>query len=365
MKETASTSQVQSPKSKVQSHKPIFLGLGLWALGLGPFAVMVLIFAAGVGFCFAPPKFEKVSDHYYSYQCKSDGLNVGAVVTDDGILIINPPADPDLSEALDALKKVSSHPVRWVVSTDYRIALAGGAALLAEQGAAVIGCDGMRPLLAGVREQKPADTPAAETKSSEPHPGSLRLSLAFGHQMRLFPGGLEVRIFSLQAKARTAADVVVFIPAEKVVQIGDLYNLGSYPEIDDDQGGGSAAGWVDGIKQVVDSVPLLKPAIPPAKMAARKSPPPKGPPPVPGAPVVEKTPEEEVTVVTGHGPLSNLMELKGLLETARKLRAEASKLVADGLERDKLLSSPSLSPFRVYNGFDQFASQLFDALSKK
>ena len=328
---------------------------------------LVLIFAASLGLSGAPPRFEKLSDHYYSYQCKSDGLNVGAVVSDDGILMINLPGESDLSEALEALKRVSPHPIRWVVSTDYRIALAGGAALLAEQGAIVIGCEAMRPLLAGARDPKPADAPSgAEAKLPEPRIGTLRLSIAFGRQMRLFPGGLEVRIFGLQTKARTAADVAVFIPAEKVLQIGDLYNLGSYPEIDDDQGGGSAAGWVDGIKQVVDAVPLLKPAIPPPKAAAaRKSPPPKGAVPAQGAPAAEKTPEEEVTVVTGHGPLSNLMELKGLLETARKLRAEVSKLVADGIERDKLLASPSLSPFRVYNGFDQYASQLFDALSKK
>jgi glyoxylase-like metal-dependent hydrolase (beta-lactamase superfamily II) len=329
--------------------------------------VLVLIFGASLGLSGAPPRFEKVSDHYYSYQCKSDGLNVGAVVSDDGILIINPPGDPDLSEALDALKRVSPHSVRWVVITDYRIALAGGAARLAEQGAVVIGCEAMRPLLAGARDQKaPEASTEGQVRLPEPPTGTLRLSIAFGRQIHLFPGGLEVRIFGLQSKARTAADVAVFIPAEKVLQLGDLYNLGSYPEIDDDQGGGSAAGWIDGIKQVVDAVPLLKPAIPPSKTApSRKSPPPKSAMPAQGAPAAEKTPEEELTVVTGHGPLSNLMELKGLLETARKLRAEVSKLVADGIEREKLLSSPGLSSFRVYNGFDQYASQLFDALSKK
>lgn len=324
--------------------------------------LLVVIFAVSLRLSGAPPRFEKVSDHYYCYQCKSDSLNVGAVVSDDGILLVNPPAEPELSEALDALKRISPRPVRWVVSTDYRIALAGGPARLAEQGAAIIGSDAMRSLLAGAHDLKAATDAQPEAKASpaEPRPDTLRLSVAFGRQMRLFPGGLEVRIFGLQQKARTAADVAVLIPADKVLQIGDLYNLGSYPEIDDDQGGGSATGWIGGIKQVVEAVPLLKPAIPAPKTASSKT-----AVAAKGAPAAEKTLEEEVTVVTGHGPRSNLMELKGLLETSQKLRAEVSKLVAGGVERENFLSSPSLSPFRVYNGFDQYASQLFDALSKK
>ena len=326
---------------------------------------LVLVFAVSLRLSGAPPRFEKVSDHYYCYQCKSDGLNVGAVVSDDGILLINPPGEPELTEALDALKRISTRPVRWVVSTDYRIALAGGPARLAEQGALIVGSDAMRPLLA--RGAKAGTDAQSEAKSDqpEPRPDMARLSIAFGKQMRLFPDGLEVRIFGLQHTARTAADVAVFIPAEKVVQMGDLYNLGSYPEIDEDQGG-SADGWIDGIKQVVDAVPLLKPAIPPPKIPpSSKTASSKSAASAKGAPAVEKTPEEEVTVVTGHGPLSNLMELKGLLETSRKLRAEVSKLVAGGVERENFLSSPGLSSFRVYNGFDQYATQLFDALSKK
>ncbi len=324
---------------------------------------IILVLAAGavIG---APPRFEKVSDHYYCFQCRSGGLNVGAVVSDDGVLLINPPPEPDLTEAMDALKRVSPRPVRWIVATDYRIAVAGGAGRLAEQGAVLIGSDSMRPLLAAPYDPKTTPDGQQETKAGPPAPRRdiPRLSIAFGSQMRLFPGGLEVRIFSLHAKARTAGDVVILIPAEKIVQLGDLYNLGSYPEIDEDEGGGSATGWIDGMKQVIESVPLLKPAIPAPKTSpSAKAAPPKTVPAVGG----DKTLEEEVIVVTGHGPRSNLMELKGLLETSQKLRAEVSKLASGGTERENVLSSPRLAAFRVYNGFDQYASQLFDELSKK
>jgi hypothetical protein len=306
-------------------------------------ALLMILIAALPAFA-AAPRFEKVTEHYYCFQAQPDAMNVGAVVTDDGILLINPPADPDLSAAMEALKRVSTKPVRWVVGTDYRIAAEGGMARFGEQGAVLIGSRGLRTLTA-----KRPDPP--------------RIAIAFDKQIRLFPGGLEVRIIAVQSKARTGGDVAILIPSEKVLQLGDFYTLGSYPDIDSAEGDGSAAGWVDGAKQVLEAVPLLKAAIPPVpKPVPGKKVPPPGPPAA--VPEKEKTLEEEVLVITGRGARSNLMEFKALLETAQKLRAEVIKLAGAGIARENLLGSQALGAFRVYNGFDAFALQLFDSVPK-
>jgi len=315
--------------------------------------LLMMVFAVSLAARGAAARLEKISDHYYCYRPDAAGLNTGALVTGDGVLLINPPGGLELPGVLEALKRITPGPVRWVVGTDYRIALGGGPAILAERGAAVIGSEALRPLLSSAH-------PALELPASSPAEPA-RLSIAFGRQMRLFPGGIEVRIFAVQHKARSAADVAVFIPSEKVLQLGDLYNAGSYPEIDETGGGGSAAGWIDGIRQVIESVPLLKPAIPapkPAKPAPRT-------PSAKGLPAPEKTLEEEINVITGHGPRSNLMELKTLLEACQKLRAEIAKLAAAGVAREDLLSSTTLAAFRTYNGFDAYALQLFDSVAKK
>src|ERR1041385_672185 len=45
----------------------------------------------------APPKrFEKISDHFYYFQPKPGGSNVGAVVTEEGVVLIDPPSEEDL-----------------------------------------------------------------------------------------------------------------------------------------------------------------------------------------------------------------------------------------------------------------------------
>jgi glyoxylase-like metal-dependent hydrolase (beta-lactamase superfamily II) len=171
--------------------------------------------------------------------------------------------------------------------------------------------------------------------------------------MQLFPGGVEVRLSSVGHKAHTSGDLVISLPAEKILYVGDLYRAGSYPIVDGAGGGGSALGWLDGMKEVVESVKLVKSAMP----QSRSSP--------PATPAPEKTLEELIVVIPGHGPATNLKEVKSLLEATQKLRAEIGRALASGRSRDALLSSSSSDSFRSYKNFEAYASQLYDDLARK
>ena len=108
-------------------------------------------------------------------------------------------------------------------------------------------------------------------------------------------------------------------------------------------------------RAVIEAVPLLRSAMPPRPSTATKA---------PALPAQEKTLEELVVVVPGHGRASNLAELKNLLENAQKLRTEVGRAVSAGRSRATLLGSVVLS-FREYKEVESFAGQLFDALSAK
>jgi glyoxylase-like metal-dependent hydrolase (beta-lactamase superfamily II) len=315
-------------------------------------AELLLSFLFGFSCLAAPPKFEKVSDHCYYFQSKGETANVAAIVSDDGVLLINPSGEPDSAAALDAFKRLTSRPVRWVVNTDYRLARSGGAERFVEQGALVLGSRQINNLASGASDSGPGSAGAAqqEKKSAKAADSVSPSWLVFERQMRVFPGGVEVRIFALQHKAHTGGDVVVFVPAEKVLIVGDLFVAGRYPEIDIAPGDGSALGWLDGMKQAIDSVPLLKAAI--LQKTEVK-------------PGEEKSLEESVTVISARGPRSNLQDMKDLLDAARKLRGEIAKAVSAGRDIESFLSSPAASPFRSFENLDSFARQLFDALSPK
>jgi glyoxylase-like metal-dependent hydrolase (beta-lactamase superfamily II) len=171
--------------------------------------------------------------------------------------------------------------------------------------------------------------------------------------MRLFPEGVEVRILALEHRAHTGGDIVVFVPDEKVLLTGDLYGPARFPDIDSEPGEGSAQGWIDGIRQVIRWVPLLKSAEPEPK------PDPEEP------PEEEKTLEELVTVIPGRGPISNLQEVKDLYDLARGLRTAAGRAIKAGRTLKRFLTQGSLAEHRSMANFQHYASELYNALANE
>lgn len=287
----------------------------------------------------AAQRFIKVSDHCYYLQSNERGENVGAVVTDDGVLLINPPQDPDLRAVLEALAAVTAKTVRWIVFTDPGLNRNADTRNFAERNALIL-------TSAGAWSLAPPES-ARQNPNAPPSPTPGRF--IFEGQMHLFASNAEVRILALQNKARTGGDVVVLIPAEKVLFSGGLYEAAQYPDIDT-VAGGSAVGWIDGVKQVIDAVPVLKQAIPAAKPLSKAE--------------QEKTLEESITVISSRGEASNLQNVKDLLESCRKLRNDISRAVKAGRTADGFLASSASDPYRSYGNLDAYAMQLFEALSK-
>lgn len=312
--------------------------------------VFVFLLSGVLGAYGAPYRFEKVSEH--CYYLPLDRGNVAAIVTEEGVLMVNPPQEPDLPLAIDALSRITSAPVRWVAFTDQAHTRTAGARYYAGKGAFFLGSNRLRTLSELPMQSVFSDTPSApQIPDSIPSDNLPFLSwLLFDSQMRLYPSGLEVRIFSVQHKARTGGDVVLYVPEEKVLLVGDLYESARYPEIDS-ASEGSALGWLDGLKQVLDSIPLLKSAIPQTKSGTKTK--------------QEKTLEEEVLVISSHDVVSNLQNVKDLLDGSQKLRRDVLRAVKAGRSCDRFLASTISYPYRSYGNLTSYAQQLCVALTEK
>lgn len=315
-------------------------------------SIFVLFLADHSAFC-AASHFEKLTDHCYYLQSKDDGTNVGAVVTDDGVLLINPPPLSAPDSTLEALKQLTAKPVRWIVGTDYRFAGSPICSYFEEQGAVILESQALVDIATTIEEETAFEYAPPQTKVNEsPIPETDNVSancpqLLFENQVRLYPAGVEVHIFALEHKAHSAADVAVFVPSEKVLFVGDLFEQGDYPTIDASSGGGSARGWFEGFKQVIDAVPLLKAAKPPLKVDEEQP------------PEEEKSLEELVTVVASRGVPSNLLEMKNLLEFSGKLRADVIRAVRAGRDKDSFMRSSASDQYRLYGNLEAFVEQLF------
>jgi cyclase len=178
------------------------------------------------------------------------------IVGDDSVLVVDTGAGPNEAAVLrEAIRALTPLPVRYVVDTHFHFDHAFG--LQAFPDALVIGHDATRALLgpdalrgrtvAGYLSMLPAQiegTRAAAEKESSPDKraelthsaDALRAyqaeltalvptppQLTLGDRLTLWLGRREVRLLHL-GRGHTAGDVVVYLPQQRVVCTGDLFN---------------------------------------------------------------------------------------------------------------------------------------------
>lgn len=287
----------------------------------------------------AAQRFIQVSEHCYYMQLKDSGENVAVVITDDGIVLVNPPQQQDLPLVMEALAAKTSKAVRWIVLTEPEFLRNADTRFFAERNTVI---------LTGARLQSLAPPDPASQYTND-DAAAVPARLIFEEQMRLFPSNVEVRILALKHKARTGGDVVVIVPAEKVLFAGGLYETARYPDINM-ASGGDPVGWIDGMKEAIDAVPVFKSAIPAAKSATPED--------------KDKTLEEGITVVSRRGDVSNLQNMKDLLDSCKKLRNDISRAVKSGRTLARFLASSSTVSYWSFGNLESYAAQLFEALAK-
>ncbi len=181
--------------------------------------------------------------------------NSVVIVGESDVLLVD--SGPGRSEAMalrDAIRKVTSLPVRYVVDTHFHFDHALGHAAFPE--AVTIGHVATReglalgqrqPTLAANRDGMPARIADLRTKAQAEEDADKRAAiladanaleryrqelidhvpspprLSFRDALSLWMGDREVRILHL-GRGHTAGDTVVFLPAEKVLCTGDLFN---------------------------------------------------------------------------------------------------------------------------------------------
>jgi len=360
-------------------------------------AVLLLLSTSALAQSSEEP-FQQVSDHCYFLHIEESGENIAVVVTDQGTLLFDPPPEPDLSILFESLKTVTGGPVRWMIRTGFPYFQTAGVEYFSQLGAVLLTGSGQSVpsvpepgpstlpfqtqdpgfsqgdyndpdnatiAFSGQTGSKPAffDTPELES-SSVPQ-------FIFKKDLYLYPDDLEIRIVELEQEAWTKADVFAYVPDEKVLFVGRLFEAFYYPDIDA-LAGGSALKWIDGLEQIINSVPLLISAIPPekpdeegenedgAETDKQEV--------VEGEDVLveeeeEVTLEELIAVVSSRGDVSNLQIMKEMLEASKRLRNGLSRAVKAGRSCERYLNSSSTNPYRIYGNFSFFTTQLCNELT--
>ena len=157
----------------------------------------------------------------------SSTFNNGIIVTDEGVVVIDAlRTEENARKVREAISKVTSKPVRYLISSTPHRPFTGGIAVYADTFR--IAQENTRADLNKLLEKEPAE----ERKNKLHH-------LTFSDRLTLYLGGKEIQILFL-GRGHTRSDTIVFLPDERIVYMGETFYCNEFPYISE----GYSADWM-------------------------------------------------------------------------------------------------------------------------
>ena len=170
-------------------------------------------------------KVVRITEHVYMLQ--GAGGNIGVSVGDDGIVIIDDEFAPLAPKIREALKAISTKPIKFIINTHYHSDHTGGNEIFAHD-APIIAHDNVRKRLESGTKNAFGNVPPAPK-------GALPI-ITFNDRATLHVNGEDLQLIHLP-HGHTDGDVMVVFTKSNVVHLGDDYFMASFPFIDLDNGG--------------------------------------------------------------------------------------------------------------------------------
>ena len=172
------------------------------------------------------------------YYLEGQGGNVGVLVGDDGVLMIDDQFAPLTDKLVAAIRTISNKPIKMLVNTHVHGDHTGGNANVGGMGVEIIAHDNVRVRLSkGVNGGAPAPAVALPV-------------ITYGDTIALHLNGEDIEIAKLPP-AHTDGDSYVRFPKADVIHVGDVFRTIGYPGVDAGNGG-TVKGTVAALQAIVD-----------------------------------------------------------------------------------------------------------------
>jgi cyclase len=254
------------------------------------------------------------------YMLEGSGGNIGVLVGNDGIVIIDDQFAPLTEKIKAALLKISSKPIKFVINTHFHGDHAGGNENFGGQGAIIVAHD-------NVRKRLSVDyffELFKETQKASPYEALPEIT--FADSVTFHMNGETVHVFYAK-NAHTDGDIIIHFKESNIFHCGDVFVRYGFPFID--QGAG---GSIDGMIKSTEMLLALT--------------------------------NDQSKIIPGHGALStkkDLIDYKDMLVTVRKR-------IADGIKQGKTLQqiadSDPLKGYTVIADKYFFVESIYKSLKK-
>jgi glyoxylase-like metal-dependent hydrolase (beta-lactamase superfamily II) len=261
----------------------------------------------------------RISDGLYVLMGGPAQGNILVLAGSDGLFLVDSMYGQMHQKILDALARISSQPIRFLVNTHLHGDHTGGNEAMAKLGAVLISHENMRKEMAA---QAP-NPPSAATLPP----------LTYTDSITLHVNGEEISIFH-PAPAHTDGDSIVYLRHANVMHVGDVPSSLRYPNIGVNDGGS-----VDGM------------------MAAARQ--------------VMKIANPNTKIIPGHlGPVVGFKEINQQLDMFTAVREQVLTAIREGQTEAQVVASKPTKEFdhgRLGGAItpDRFVSLVYTDLSRK
>jgi cyclase len=230
------------------------------------------------------------------------GGRVGVLAGPDGVFMIDAQY-PQLNEKLlDAVKQISTGPIRFMANTHIHIDHTGGDPFFAKMGVTILAREELRdemmhpPALAN-GDPAPARDPA----------GLPTVTYGLGNPVKIHMNGEVIDLIGVRA-AHTGGDTMVRFENANVILIGDFYRDFGYPYIDR-ANGGSLKGMLEGCD------------------------------------FLEELAGADTTLVPGHGEIIKRTRIAPYKEMILGVRDKVQQMIDQGKTEQEVLAANLTAPF--------------------
>jgi cyclase len=188
----------------------------------------------------APVEVKKVQGNVY--MLTGAGGNVTIQVGSDGVLLVDTQFANSAPKILEAVRKLTDKPIRYIINSHVHGDHAGGNEALAKaDGATIIGHENVLKVMSAPKDGSTDDRFRAAAGARPTETYTNRKTLRFN--------GEDIDIIHV-ANAHSTGDSIVFFRGSNVISGGDVFAITRYPIVDYD-GGGRVPGQIDGVNQII------------------------------------------------------------------------------------------------------------------